>query len=219
MATVCVQRTPVHKGLDTKPDIFMGDDESLVDRLIASCEAHKTFTPTQLLPGFGRDLVPYYGEGEFEASVSVHKTRPAKQQVVVSGPTKGQKRGQGERPAGKRSPDKSRARHDSPSVPTAADASVARSLTPTRDVEPPRGRPSKADKRPHTAVPPAQALSRKASLVEKQWAGPCYHASPEPESLPMPGELLFPSGNSASMPKVNTTATLVLKSILQVAST
>mmetsp|Transcript_34626 Transcript_34626/g.75675 ORF Transcript_34626/g.75675 Transcript_34626/m.75675 type:complete len:383 (-) Transcript_34626:1054-2202(-) len=41
---------------------FKGDDDLMVDRLVAACSAQKKALP-ELLPGFGRDLTPYFNPG------------------------------------------------------------------------------------------------------------------------------------------------------------
>lgn len=43
--------------------MFRGDDEGLLDQLVAACHEHKG--PKPLLPGFGRELTPFTDfEGE-----------------------------------------------------------------------------------------------------------------------------------------------------------
>eukprot|EP00798_Chlamydomonas_sp_ICE-L_P004570 gene4570-14750_t len=44
--------------------VFRGDNDCLVDQLIAACHEHKEVS-TAPLPGFGRELQPYFAEGEF----------------------------------------------------------------------------------------------------------------------------------------------------------
>lgn len=46
----------------SKSKVFRGDDDSLVDVLIAACHEHKA--PSAPLPGFGRELQPYFDENE-----------------------------------------------------------------------------------------------------------------------------------------------------------
>lgn len=41
---------------------FKGDDDLMVDRLVAACSAQKKALP-ELLPGYGRDLTPYFNPG------------------------------------------------------------------------------------------------------------------------------------------------------------
>lgn len=41
---------------------FKGDDDLMVDRLVAACSAQKKALP-ELLPGYGRDLTPYFYPG------------------------------------------------------------------------------------------------------------------------------------------------------------
>eukprot|EP00798_Chlamydomonas_sp_ICE-L_P007238 gene7238-347_t len=44
--------------------VFRGDNDCLVGQLIAACHEHKEVS-TAPLPGFGRELQPYFAEGEF----------------------------------------------------------------------------------------------------------------------------------------------------------
>jgi len=44
---------------------FKGDDDMMVDRLVSVCAAQKKGSST-VLPGFGRDLVPYFVPGNTE---------------------------------------------------------------------------------------------------------------------------------------------------------
>lgn len=63
--------------------VFRGDDDSLVDQLIAASQEHKISTAP--LPGFGRELKPYFEEGEFVPPPSaVKRTSPARTDTPVS---------------------------------------------------------------------------------------------------------------------------------------
>eukprot|EP00798_Chlamydomonas_sp_ICE-L_P007237 gene7237-346_t len=44
--------------------VFRGDNDCLVDQLIAACHEHKEASSAPL-PGFGRELQPYFAEGDF----------------------------------------------------------------------------------------------------------------------------------------------------------
>eukprot|EP00798_Chlamydomonas_sp_ICE-L_P016896 gene16896-23172_t len=57
MSTIIAKSNPASK-------LFRGDDDVLVDQLISASMEHKT-VPDVPLPGFGRDLQPYFAEGEF----------------------------------------------------------------------------------------------------------------------------------------------------------
>lgn len=45
----------------TKSAVFRGDHEDLLDHLVSACHEHKANKP---MPGFGRELVPFFGPGE-----------------------------------------------------------------------------------------------------------------------------------------------------------
>lgn len=68
------------------PGFFKGDDDLMVDRLVSVCAAQKK-GDSVLLPGFGRDLVPYFvpgtaepGESEINATlVQKPESRPGSQ--------------------------------------------------------------------------------------------------------------------------------------------
>eukprot|EP00798_Chlamydomonas_sp_ICE-L_P007233 gene7233-341_t len=55
--------------------VFRGDNDELVDQLIAACREHRA-SPATPLPGFGRALKPYFADEECVPLPSGNKQRP-----------------------------------------------------------------------------------------------------------------------------------------------
>jgi hypothetical protein len=64
-----LRRMGVSWGAQQKAGYFKGDDDLMVDRLVFACAQQKKGLEVAL-PGFGRDLVPYFVPGDDEPSHS-----------------------------------------------------------------------------------------------------------------------------------------------------
>lgn len=148
---------------------FRGDSELLVDALISASQA-KANSSGEVLPGYGRDLVPYFESGEHEDS------------DLQTGNGGGQLPFQGIAPPRRVYADCGAPMADSAPMPI-----------PQTQGRGKKGKKNDALQPQHAIVvsksPPEQKRAAKQQQTPKQperWAGPAFSNSPAPAALPVP---------------------------------
>lgn len=167
---------------------FAGDEDNMVDRLIASCEA-KLEKPQ--LPGFGRELVPYFSGDELAeglASAKNVKADPShKRHASQKSP------GRNARKSARKSLD-TRTADSSSDGGNSSDSGKLRSRNKAAKlsnsvVVPAARAQSTVPKK--LGSPPSPNTFIKPLSEAKSWAGPGFCNSPTPECLPLPTTTLL----------------------------
>eukprot|EP00803_Ostreobium_quekettii_P007492 evm.model.scf_227.8 EVM.evm.TU.scf_227.8 scf_227:109742-110953(-) len=184
--------------LPTRPEVskafFKGDDERLLERMLEACQAR----PTARLPGYGRQLVPYFSEAAEGAGQPLeHRARAGKRE--------GTSKPEGRRQNKKKSPRRGANNAGGGfSAGAGRDGALQGGQSPPVPINSGRGRPEERGAiRKKASVPAGQAAAkgaaghcdvheqRKAGVPDATFAGPGYFLSPPPEALPMPTPTLL----------------------------
>lgn len=180
--------------LEVSKNVFKGDDERLLQRMVEACQAR----PTARMPGYGRQLVPFFAEAAEGAGQPLeHRARAAKKADAAAKP-------EGRRQNKRRSPRKGSPRNGSPRSGSFSSGRDDDRADRGRQSPPAGGNgKSKADDRaamrkkaPMAAGEAASARGqerrcqnlggRACGRADATFAGPGYFLSPPPEALPMP---------------------------------
>jgi len=187
--------------LPARPEVskafFKGDDERLLERMLEACQAR----PTARLPGYGRQLVPYFSKAaEGTGQPLEHRSRAGK-------------RGDASKPESRRQNKKKSPRKGANNAGGGFNAGAGRdgapqgSQPPSAPISSGRGRTEeRAAVRKKASVSVGEAVARGATgpcsgqeqrcsgrvgVPDASFAGPGYFLSPPPEALPMPTATLL----------------------------
>jgi len=183
--------------LEVSKNVFKGDDERLLQRMVEACQAR----PTARMPGYGRQLVPYFAEAAEGAGQPLeHRARAAKKADAA--------KPEGRRQNKRRSPRKGSPRNSSPrnGANGAFNAGREDERTDRGRQSPPAQANSKAKAddraalRKKASITAGEAVARgggqerrcqnydgrACGRADATFAGPGYFLSPPPEALPMP---------------------------------
>lgn len=141
---------------------FRGDDDFLVDRLVASCATAFIRAP---LSSYGRELQPY----SFDDTPLVQKAHPVASTKRVSAAAKGVNMQQ------------KKVKGSTPAAGTKRGSSSA-----SMPASPPKAQVDQKRTKPASKAPVVATKSVRAELTPIKWAGPGFCNSPLPEALPMP---------------------------------